>query len=381
MAVTKRKLSYYNIKTIEELKALPNSYFPAIQTEIANYKVPATSFFNTFPTKNEVYNTFPTKTEMYNAISDLGGNSVVWIYDNGHAYSDTINALTNKKLPIYVYESSSSGTSGSGTSATPTGLAYDKEVNNSGVSFYSLLDTNAEFTEYFVKNDNTVESTECKNIDACIIVDYNDPAVHTKVSEAISYGQAVICKSANNYMNLAKVQNDKYSFRYDSNDSHGYWNLKGNDYTEDWTFVEDQPQNNIINKTIEGTVDTQQGQETFNFDSPLDFAFGTITLRVSTQANGHPSVDILNDTTTVKTFETTVTCFNQSPNTDFCNIIIPVTGRVTGIRIMYGSYIVDDSQIKITAEGISNGSTTLDNQVLYGDQPLEYDNQPIIFDT
>ena len=383
MAVTKRKLSYYNVKTVEELKNIPNSYFPAIQAGIDNYKVPALSFFTTFPTKNEVYNTFPTKTEMYDAINNLGGNSIVWIYDNGHAYSDTINALENKKLPIYVYESAvPSGSSGSsGTSAIPTGLAYVKDVKNDGVAFYSLLDTNAEFTEYFVKNDNTVESTECQNVDACIIVNYNDPEVHTKVTNALSYGQAIICKSADNYMNLTKVDNSKYSFRYDSTDSHGYWNLTGNDYTRDWSFVEDLNTNTIIDATIEGTIDTSVGSQTFNFETPLDLSYGTITIKTTNIGNGHPFVDILNDATTVKTYECTVTCFNST--SDFCNNVIPVTGRVTGIRIYHGGYLLNEGAIKIRAEGIGNGSgeTILDNQVLYEDQPLEFDNQPIIFDT
>lgn len=370
MAVTKRKLSYYNVKTIEELKNIPNSYFPAIQAGIDNYKVPANSFFNTFPTKNDVYNTFPTKTEMYNAISQLGGNSIVWIYNNGHAYTDTIDALNSKKLPIYVYDSTPGR---SGTSAVPAGLAYVKNVKNSGVSFYSLIDTNAEFTEYFVKTDNTVETTEYKNVDACIIVEHNDPEIHTKITDALSYGQAVICKSANKYMNLAKTENETYSFRYDSNDSHGYWNITGNDYTRDWSYIEDST---IINETVEDTIDTSVTTKDISFDTPLNFAYGTITVRTINDAAGYPTIDILNDTTVIKTFEGTV-------HAGISNNVIPVIGNVTGIRITYNTFITNGSPIKVTAEGIGNGpsETILDNQVLYEDQPIEFDNQPIIFDT
>ena len=391
MAVTKRKLSYYDVKTLEELRNIPNSYFPAIQAGIDNYKVPANSFFTAFPTKNEVYNAFPTKTEMYNAINNIPiGNGIAWIYDNGHAYNDTINALNNKLLPVYVYEtaSGSSGSSGSngssafrgssgssgssGTSAVPTGLAYVKDINDNGVRFYSLLDTNAEFTEYFVKNDNSVESTECKNVDACIVIDYNDPLIYSKMQDAVSYEQAVICKSANNYLTLSKVDENKFGFRYDSKDEHGYWNISGNNYRTDWFYVEDPT--DTINRTFDGTLDTQLGQYTFDFGNTLNFAFGTLTVKTTNTAHGNPYFEVLNDTTVVKTFEGNV-------EAGVSNNVIPVMGKVTGLRIRYGGYIADDSPAKVIAEGIGNGATIIDNQISFEDQPIEYDSQPVIFDT
>jgi hypothetical protein len=367
MAVTKRKLSYYNEKGIDELKDLPNAYFPGILAGVDNFKVPAESFFDTFP----------TKVEMNEAISHIpGGNGIVWIYNNGRAYTDTINALNSKKLPVYVY---STMPSKSGTSAVPAGVAYIKKVQNDGVSFYSLIDTNAEFTEYFVKNNNTVETTDCKNVDSCTVIEHDDPQVFTKIQNAVDYGQAVICKSGTNYMTLSRKQQGKFGFRYDSDDTHGYWNIAGNNYATDWSYVEDP--SSTIDETIEGIIDTTQGQQTFNFENPLNFDFGTITIRLVTQSNGHPTVEILNNTTTVKTFEATVTCFTQEPATDFCNVIIPVTGPVTGILIRYARYIVNNSPVVIHAEGVGKGNVLINDQITYDTQPVTYDNQPIIFDT
>ena len=54
MAVTKRKLSYYNEKGIDELKDLPNAYIPAFQSNVNNFKIPPKSFFDTFLTKEEI---------------------------------------------------------------------------------------------------------------------------------------------------------------------------------------------------------------------------------------------------------------------------------------------------------------------------------------
>lgn len=54
MAVTKRKLSYYNEKGIDELKDLPNAYIPALQSNVNNFKIPPKSFFDTFLTKEEI---------------------------------------------------------------------------------------------------------------------------------------------------------------------------------------------------------------------------------------------------------------------------------------------------------------------------------------
>lgn len=278
MAVTKRKISYYDDKTLEELRNIPNSYIPAVQTNVNNYKVPVSTIFetfltkdevystcitkvesyNTFPTKTELYNNFPSKTEVYNnfatkselyenfptrpemydAISRISaGNGVAWIYDNGNAYTDTINALNEKKLPVYVYESSA--TSGSGTSAT-TGLAYIKNIDNNGIHFYSLIDINAEFTEYFIKNNNTVETTECKNVDSSILLESVDPNFYNKINDAVNYGQSVICKSGNKYMSLTEVSaqgfNSVYCFRRDGLHEHGFWCINN---SNNWVFIQD----------------------------------------------------------------------------------------------------------------------------------------------
>ena len=259
MAVTKRKISYYDEKTIEELRNIPNSYIPAVQTNVDNYKIPVSSFFdifptkdevaenypnktevyNNFPTKTELYNNFPTKTEMYDIIGRISGcNGIVWIYDNGNAYTDTISALNEKKLPIFVYESSAS--SGSGSSATSTGLAYIKTIDDDGIHFYSLIDTKAEFSEYYIKSNNVVESTECKNVDANILVESTDSNLYNKINEAMDYGQSVICKSGNKFMPLAEVSannyNTIYCFRRDGLNEHGYWYVNN---SNTWSFIQD----------------------------------------------------------------------------------------------------------------------------------------------
>lgn len=293
MAVTKRKISYYDTKTIEELRNIPNSFIPAIQTNVNNYKIPTESFFNTFPTKTELYTNFPTKTEVYNnfptkdevysifitktdayqyfptktelytnyptrhemydAISRLSANGIAWIYDNGNAYTDTINALNAKKLPVFVYESSggsgsgtstynmsSGGSGGSGSSATYTGLAYIKNIDDYGIHFYSLINTNAEFTEYYIKTNNIVETTDCKNVDSSILLESVDPNFYNKINDAINYGQSIICKSGNKFMPLAEVSaqgfNSVYCFRRDSLHEHGFWCI---DNLNNWIFIQD----------------------------------------------------------------------------------------------------------------------------------------------
>lgn len=210
------------------------TYLVGVIANNQNLNINSQSFYTTFETKDDANLTHTqlssqintlntaitnTATALHNELTAVssylqteidnipggGGDDIKWIMDGQQPYTNTLDALNNNKLPVYKV-SSSSGTT----------YAYFKNITSNGIRFYSLMDDNTTFTEYLVKQDNSVEETEMQNVDSVVTFHSNELDVYNKVKQAIIQGQEVKMISANNtmyyHMDLIATNTNSYYF-------------------------------------------------------------------------------------------------------------------------------------------------------------------------
>ena len=239
---SRKKLSDFNTYDFSNID--PTTYLVGVVANNQNLNINSQSFYATFETKNDANLTHTqlssqintlntaitnTATALHNELTAVssylqteidnipggGGDDIKWIMDGQQPYTNTLDALNNNKLPVYKV-SSSSGTT----------YAYFKNITSNGIRFYSLMDDNTTFTEYLVKQDNSVEETEMQNVDSVVIYRSNESDIYNKVKDAVNNGQSVKVISAQNtmqfYMDMIATNNTNYYFNIVS--------LEGNNY-------------------------------------------------------------------------------------------------------------------------------------------------------
>lgn len=242
---SRKKLSNFDSYDFSNID--PTTYLVGVVANNQNLNINSQSFYTTFETKDDANLTHTqlssqintlntaitnTATALHNELTAVssylqteidnipggGSDCIKWIEEGQQPYTNAMDALNNNKLPVFKTTN--------GASASTITYAYFKDVTTDGIKFYTLLDDNTTFTEYLVKQDNSVEETEMQNVDSVVIYRSNESDIYNKVKNAVNNGQSVKVISAQNtmqfYMDMIATNNTNYYFNIVS--------LEGNNY-------------------------------------------------------------------------------------------------------------------------------------------------------